>query len=97
MKKMSEVYGPVTGFYFGPSIMISVCSHEAVKEAMLNDDLNGRPHSSITLARNFGTNLGNSINLKKINDNSLIILNNFFIQGLCLLWANFGKSSADLL
>jgi hypothetical protein len=41
--------------------MISVCSHEAVKEVMLNEDLNGRPHSSITLARNFGENLGNFI------------------------------------
>ncbi|XP_046656380.1 methyl farnesoate epoxidase-like [Daphnia pulicaria] len=58
LQKMSKVYGPVTGFYLGPSTMISVCSHEAVKEVMLNENLNGRPHSSITLARNFGENLG---------------------------------------
>ena len=62
MKKMSEVYGPVTGIYLGLSPVISVCSHEAVKEALLNEDLNGRPHSSITLARNFGEQLGKRIN-----------------------------------
>lgn len=95
LQKMSEVYGPVTGFYLGLSTMISVCSHEAVKEAMLNENLNGRPHSSITLARNFGENLGNLITKKK-----LILTVSYlcsFSQGLCLLWASFGKSNADLL
>lgn len=56
---MSEVYGPVVGLFMGPSqTVISVCSHEAVKEALLNDDLNGRPYSAVALARAFGEKLG---------------------------------------
>ncbi|KAI9553139.1 hypothetical protein GHT06_021032 [Daphnia sinensis] len=59
MKKMSEVYGPVVGFFMGPSqIVISVCGHEAVKEALLNEDLNGRPYFAIAVARSFGEQLG---------------------------------------
>ncbi|KAK4014855.1 hypothetical protein OUZ56_027365 [Daphnia magna] len=59
MKKISEVYGPVVGLYVGPSRpVISVCSHEAMKEAMLNDDLNGRPDSAVMMARTFGEKLG---------------------------------------
>lgn len=87
LQKMSEVYGPVTGFYLGLSTMISVCSHEAVKEAMLNENLNGRPHSSITLARNFGENLGNLITKKKINPNSLLSL--FFLPGIMFIMGQF--------
>lgn len=59
MKKISEVYGPVVGLYVGPSRpVISVCSHEAMKEAMLNDDLNGRPDLAVMMARTFGEKLG---------------------------------------
>lgn len=59
MKKMADVFGPVTGFYMGPNLpFISVCGPEAVKEALHNDDLNGRPYSAITAARTFGETLG---------------------------------------
>ncbi|KAK4014851.1 hypothetical protein OUZ56_027361 [Daphnia magna] len=59
MKKMGEVYGPVVGTYVGPTQpIISVCGHEAIKEAMLNDDLSGRPELAIMMARTFGEGLG---------------------------------------
>lgn len=61
MQKLADVYGPVTAMYLGPSPpIISVCGHEAVKEALLNEDLNGRPHSVATSSRTFGEQLGNS-------------------------------------
>lgn len=63
MEKMAKVYGPVTGLFLGPSPpVVSVCGHEAVKEALINDDLNGRPISPISLARTFGEQLGKFLN-----------------------------------
>jgi methyl farnesoate epoxidase / farnesoate epoxidase len=57
MIKLSEMYGPVVGFYMGPTQpLISVCGHEAVKEALHNDDLNGRP--SLVARRTYGADLG---------------------------------------
>jgi hypothetical protein len=42
MQKLAKTYGPVTGFYLGPTQpMISVVGTEAVKEALQNNDLNG--------------------------------------------------------
>ncbi|XP_032796985.2 methyl farnesoate epoxidase [Daphnia magna] len=59
MKKISEVYGPVVGMYFGLSKpIISVCGHEAVKEALHNEDLDGRPYIPAALGRTFGEHLG---------------------------------------
>ncbi len=40
---MAKAYGPVTGFYLGPFLpFISVDGKKAVKEALHNNDLNGR-------------------------------------------------------
>lgn len=59
MRKLSDIYGPVAGFYAGPiQPMISVCSYEAVKEVLHNDDLNGRPESAVIQARTFFERLG---------------------------------------
>ncbi|XP_046656383.1 methyl farnesoate epoxidase-like isoform X2 [Daphnia pulicaria] len=59
MKKLAEIHGPVTGFYLGPfQPFISVCGYEAVKEALHNEDLNGRPSSGTITERTFGKKLG---------------------------------------
>lgn len=59
LKKLGDKYGPVTGFYLGPSQpFISVCGYEAVKEALNNDDLIGRPDNAARRERTFGRRLG---------------------------------------
>lgn len=59
MKKLGDVYGPIVGLFMGPSLpLISVCSHEAIKEALLNEDLNGRPQSLSAQSRTFWEELG---------------------------------------
>jgi hypothetical protein len=59
MQKLSKTYGPVTGFYLGPiQPFISVVGPQAVKEALHNNDLNGRPTGAILLSRTFGESLG---------------------------------------
>lgn len=62
LKRLGERYGPVTGFYLGPSQpFISVCGYEAVKEALYNDDLIGRPSNAARRERTFGQKLGQMI------------------------------------
>lgn len=59
LKKLADQYGPVTGFYLGPTQpFISVCGYEAVKEALNNDDLIGRPSNVVRRERTFGQKLG---------------------------------------
>nr|QST15065.1 CYP370A3 protein [Diaphanosoma celebensis] len=59
MMKLAEIYGPVVGFYLGPKQpFISICGHSAVREALLNDDLNGRPEKLAFLEKTFGKNRG---------------------------------------
>ena len=59
MKKLADLYGPVLGFYLGPTQpYISVCGYEAVKEALNNEDLSGRPTSAARRERTFGKRLG---------------------------------------
>ena len=59
MAKMSKAYGPVVGFFVGPNQpMIAVCSHEAIKEALHNEDLNGRPTNAVIQARTYDEKLG---------------------------------------
>jgi hypothetical protein len=51
MQKMAKTYGPVTGFYLGPSLaFISVDGPKAAKEALHNNDLNGRPSGSVVIS-----------------------------------------------
>jgi hypothetical protein len=62
MQKLAKTYGPVTGFYLGPTQpFISVVGTQAVREALQNKDLNGRPTGAIILSRTFGERLGNSL------------------------------------
>lgn len=59
LKKLSDHYGPVTGFYLGPSQpFISVCGYQAVREALYNEDLAGRPSNAARRERTFGQRLG---------------------------------------
>ena len=59
LQKLAAKYGPVTGFYMGPRTpFITVCGAKAVREALLNDDIIGRPQSWIILNRTFGEPLG---------------------------------------
>ena len=49
----------MTGFYLGATQpFISVVGPQAVKEALHNSDLNGRPTGAILLSRTFGESLG---------------------------------------
>jgi methyl farnesoate epoxidase/farnesoate epoxidase len=60
IQKMAEKYGPVTGFYLGSFLpFISVDGKKAVKEALHNNDLNGRPSGTLLKSRTFGEKLGN--------------------------------------
>lgn len=57
--KLSDIYGPVVGFFVGPSQpFITVCGYEAVKEAQLNEDLNGRIDNNFIRMRTFNQRLG---------------------------------------
>ena len=69
MQKLSKTYGPVTGFYLGPTQpFISVVGPQAVKEVLHNSDLNGRPTGAILLSRTFGESLGKySFSLNKFS------------------------------
>lgn len=60
LEKLAEIHGPVVGFYLGPKAFISVCGYEAVREAFLNEDLNGRPSNAVVQFRTFHQRLGNS-------------------------------------
>lgn len=58
--KLAEIYGPIVGFFVGPKQpFISICGYEAVREALLNQDLNGRPEGIAFLEKSLGKNLGN--------------------------------------
>lgn len=60
LQDLAETYGNILGFYVGPSKpFISVVGPSAVKEALQNDDLNGRPSGAIIQTRTFGERLGN--------------------------------------
>lgn len=62
MQKLAKIYGPVSGFYLGPALpFISVDGKKAVKEALNNNDLNGRPSGTLIISRTFGEKLGNFI------------------------------------
>lgn len=59
LQKLAKKYGPVTGFFVGPGRpFVSVVGPKAVKEALHNDDLNGRPDGAVLRSRTFGQRLG---------------------------------------
>lgn len=59
---VSKIYGPVMGLFMGPlqTCMISVNGPEAVKEALTNPDLDGRPDTPVGRGRTAGLGLGNA-------------------------------------
>lgn len=64
LQNLAKKYGPVTGFFLGPQAFVSVVGPQAIKEALLNEDLNGRPSGAIIKSRTFGEKLGNLLNNK---------------------------------
>lgn len=57
--KMSEIYGPVVGFYMGPrQACVSVCDYDAVKEVLHSEDFSGRFDTNLIKLRTFGQRLG---------------------------------------
>ncbi|KAK4314949.1 hypothetical protein Pmani_013817 [Petrolisthes manimaculis] len=56
--RLSSTYGPVVGLYFGVQPAIVVNGWDANKEALLNDDLNGRPTGSSSTIPFDGKDLG---------------------------------------
>ena len=63
LQKLAELYGPVVGFYLGPSQPVIVVSgFDAVREALNNRDLDGRPSNAARLERSFNQRLGMIIN-----------------------------------
>lgn len=61
LKKLSDIYGPVVGFYLGTQPFVSVCGYEAVKEALRHPDLDGRVDTDVIKMRTFGDRLGWSL------------------------------------
>lgn len=60
LNNVSKTFGPVAGFFMGPlqTPFISVCGAEAVKEALNNPDLDGRPDTPVGRSRTAGLGLG---------------------------------------
>ena len=68
MQNLAKTYGSVTGFFLGPTqAFVSVVGQQACKEALLNEDLNGRPSGPVLLSRTFGEKLGNATSCKRKN------------------------------
>ncbi len=62
LTNVSKIYGPVMGLYMGPlqTCVISVNGAEAVREALTNPDLDGRPDTPLNRARTGKLGLGES-------------------------------------
>ena len=59
LKKLGDLYGPVVGFYLGPSQpYVSVCGYKAVWEVLRNNDITGRPTNAARQERSFHQQLG---------------------------------------
>ena len=59
MRKLSESYGALTGFFMGPiQTVISVCGFEAIQDVLHNPALDGRPHFNMALTDEDGHALG---------------------------------------
>ncbi|KAK7085879.1 hypothetical protein SK128_006582 [Halocaridina rubra] len=58
MWRLSSTYGSVYGIYLGPERTVIVNGWEACKEALANDDLNGRPINTTLTLRDDGLQKG---------------------------------------
>nr|CAH7748876.1 unnamed protein product [Callosobruchus chinensis] len=56
--KLARKYGPVIGLKVGGELVVVVHGAEAVREFLANDDLSGRPNSSLYTFRSWGKRLG---------------------------------------
>ena len=64
LQTLAKKYGSVTGLFLGPTQpFISVSGLEAIRETLLNDDLNSRPTGPIFNTRSFGESLGNFLKI----------------------------------
>ena len=80
LQNLAKTYGPVIGLFVGPvRPFVSVTGYKAVKEALLNDDLIGRPQSAVVRSRSFGENLGKN-RAKLFKFQSFRILNSLRYQ-----------------
>lgn len=63
MDKITQTYGPVLGFFFGPFFqpIVVVSSSKSVIEALNNPSLQDRPITLFGRARTAGFGLGNTI------------------------------------
>lgn len=96
LQKLAKTYGPVAGFFMGPSqAFVSVVGAKAVREALFNDDLIGRPSTNVIRNLTYGEALGN-----------MMFFNYLFHAPYCLFWpinkascsptGTFGRSSVVL-
>ncbi|XP_076032688.1 methyl farnesoate epoxidase-like isoform X2 [Oratosquilla oratoria] len=58
MATLSAKYGPVVGIFFGSQPAVIINGYTAVREALHNEDLNGRPDSVLLSERTWGKRLG---------------------------------------
>ncbi|VEN64074.1 unnamed protein product [Callosobruchus maculatus] len=56
--KLARKYGPVIGLKVGGELVVVVHGAEAVREFLANDDLSGRPNTSLYTFRSWGKRLG---------------------------------------
>lgn len=63
LTNLTKIYGPVMGLFMGPlqTCVISVNGSEAVKEALNNPDLDGRPDTPLNRGRTGGLGLGKAL------------------------------------
>ncbi|KAJ8667473.1 hypothetical protein QAD02_009136 [Eretmocerus hayati] len=57
-EELARLYGPVVGLKLGKQKLVLISSHDLVKKALLNDDLNGRPNGFFFRVRSFGKEKG---------------------------------------
>ncbi|XP_046828202.1 methyl farnesoate epoxidase-like [Vespa crabro] len=57
-KKLEEIYGPIVGLKLGRQKIVTISTYDFVKQALLQDEFNGRPESFFFKIRAFGKKKG---------------------------------------
>lgn len=57
-KKLEETYGPIVGLKLGRQKIVTISTCDFVKQALLQDEFNGRPESFLFKIRAFGKKKG---------------------------------------
>lgn len=95
LKKLGEVYGPVVGFYLGPSTpCVSVTGYDAVKEALRNPELDGRIITPAILQRSFGKSYGPNLDFHFFISFHYLSESPFLFLSIFIFYLHF--PSADL-